>query len=313
MSLWYCSHCGELVPYSQLTGIIGQPTADEAVCDHCLELEERAMVQEQPTGIERAIVKEKSVSRERAAALNESKGTERADGLGTMLSSLVHIREDLQKIRIAESNRLSKKEQHVSEDLQVLHERIFGAIQGIEEEIDDEVRKVMIVHPTWPWLKQVRGVGPISSALVVAHIDIERAHSISALWRYAGYGLTDGKRDRPTPGQKLVYNKTLKTYVYRLITGCIRAGGNTDHPQQFDKIYRDAKHGYLTIRGPDSGVEEPWTLLHCELAARRKAAKLFLAMLWQVWREAEGLPLSEPYVAHAEGHDIIDPWEFVSQ
>ncbi len=52
-----------------------------------------------------------------------------------------------------------------------------------------------------------------------------------------------------------------------------------------------------------------------EAAARQKAAKLFLSHLWVVWREAEGLPTTDPYVIAKGGgeHDYIDPWTFVER
>jgi len=44
--------------------------------------------------------------------------------------------------------------------------------------------------------------------------------------------------------------------------------------------------------------------------ALRKMIKIFLQCLWLVWREAEGLPVSEPYVKSHLGHQhILTPWD----
>lgn len=53
---------------------------------------------------------------------------------------------------------------------------------------------------------------------------------------------------------------------------------------------------------------------HLHNMALRKMIKLFLAHLWMVWREAEGLPVSEPYVQEKLGHThIIGPWDMVDE
>jgi hypothetical protein len=47
---------------------------------------------------------------------------------------------------------------------------------------------------------------------------------------------------------------------------------------------------------------------HVHNRAIRKTAKIFLQHLWLVWREAEGLPVSKPWVEQFGGHvDIIPP------
>ena len=53
---------------------------------------------------------------------------------------------------------------------------------------------------------------------------------------------------------------------------------------------------------------------HVHNRALRKMIKLFLAHLWQVWRQAEGLPVPEPYALAELGHShYLDPWDFVDR
>ncbi len=55
---------------------------------------------------------------------------------------------------------------------------------------------------------------------------------------------------------------------------------------------------------------------HVHMQAMRKMIKLFLSHLWLVWREAEGLPITEPYAYSVLGHtkhDYIGPWEMVEK
>lgn len=48
---------------------------------------------------------------------------------------------------------------------------------------------------------------------------------------------------------------------------------------------------------------------HVHERALRKMVKLFLACLWLVWRQMEGLPITKPYAIDKLGHSsFIDPW-----
>jgi hypothetical protein len=195
------------------------------------------------------------------------------------------------------------------------HDYYAGRLLTLEEEIEEPVRTEMQQHTAWFWLKNIRGVAEVSAACVVGHIDIARPRHVSSLWRYAGYGVDPetGQRDRPTKGKKLVYNRKLKSMVYRLMTNQIRLNG------PYAQIYRNAKHTYLTTRGPDSGLDTKhpdfWSLKHCDEAARRKASKIFLSHLYQVWRTAEGLPTDSPWIMEhgRSGHALIDPFDFTGQ
>lgn len=275
------------------------------------------------------------------------------------LALLVMLRDQIQKIRIAESNRaaasarmitLSEKadefraegiegeslvealmavkvkgtltselvarhvigqEQNIEQEAArvQLHQGYTERLSGIESEIERSVKPFVQQHPAWFWLKEIKGVAETSAALVLGHIDISRAPTVSALWRFAGFAVIDGKSERPKAGQKNAYNSRLRTMVWRLISLQVRLAG------PYDKVYRAAKHTYLTTRGPGSGFADAngkeWTLAHCDMAARRKAAKLFLSHLWEVWREAEGLPTKRPFITEVEGHDYIDPYAFI--
>jgi len=53
---------------------------------------------------------------------------------------------------------------------------------------------------------------------------------------------------------------------------------------------------------------------HVHNMALRKMIKLFLACLWLVWRQAEGLPTRDPYPLANLGHTTkIDPWEMIDE
>jgi hypothetical protein len=180
--------------------------------------------------------------------------------------------------------------------------------QGMEDMADDEIKELVKDMPIVQEMVKVKGVGLLLAAQVVSMIDIERANSVSALWRYAGYGLIEkfddsgaslGKsREAPTKGEKLHYNKRLKVTCYLVATSFLRCNS------PYRLIYDQAKEYYDQAR-PE------WSKAHKHLAAMRKMTKIWLAAVWLYWRTLEGLPVREPYVQEKLAHEhIFKPEDF---
>jgi hypothetical protein len=170
--------------------------------------------------------------------------------------------------------------------------------EKLEADVDADIQRIVKDHPMFKQLKVVRGVGPMLAAKMLAMIDIERADSVSALWRYAGYAVIDGQRERPTKGEKLHYNVRLKSTIYLIATSFLKCGS------PYRRVYDDAKAYYQANR-PD------WTKAHIHAAAMRKMSKVFLSHVWSRWRMIENLPLRDLYVTERLGHKTyFSPEEF---
>jgi hypothetical protein len=140
-------------------------------------------------------------------------------------------------------------------------------------------------------------VGDILAAKVISMIDIQRADTVSALWRYAGYGVVNGEREKPTKGEALHYNKRLKTTCYLIGSSFLRSNS------PYRQIYDSSKEYYETNRD--------WTKLHRHHAAMRKMIKVWLSHLWEVWRTLEGLPVRNIYAEDKLGHNhYISPQDY---
>ena len=129
----------------------------------------------------------------------------------------------------------------------------------------------------------------MTAAKIISMIDIERAPHVSSLWRYAGYAVFDGEREKPTKGEKLHYNKRLKTACYLLGGSFLKS--NSPYRKEYDSARE-----YYDANRPE------WTKAHCHQAAMRKMIKLFLQHYWVVARTLEGLPVTMPYVHDKLGH-----------
>lgn len=236
-------------------------------------------------------------------------------GDGSALRALVDLRDKtLQKSRIAFSNRLSAVERgaDVMDADQVAILTKWGDLfDRLETEADHDIAAFVADMPIVERMVNVRGVGKLLAAKVVSMIDIRRADTVSALWRYAGYGVVEGERERPTKGEKLHYNSRLKTTCYLVGTSMLRANS------PYRRVYDAAREYYaVAVHVKDcppchAKAGDPLKDGHKHARATRKMVKVWLAHLWQVWRELEGLPTRELYAMEHQDHThYAEPKEF---
>jgi hypothetical protein len=260
------------------------------------------------------------------------------------LRHLTDTYSQVQKLRIANSNRsfasVEGEDETIPEGFVV---EIVEDLEALEKKIFRQMKRTVKHHPAWEWLDGVKGMGPTLSTKILGLIsDIEKFETISKLWSFSGYGLYDGKRQTPVKGEKLSYNRRLKTAVYLAGDSFIKSRSpyrdlydeakvyyrrvkqlepmdevlsldevpdreTPDGKKEWDKLIKEANKA--TGAKNDEAV---WSDGHVDNAARRKMVKVFLSHLWLVWREAEGLPVSGPYITeHDPKHThVIGPWKY---
>jgi len=220
----------------------------------------------------------------------------------TLLRALIDLRDrTLQKSRVAFGNRLSAVERGADEmgqGSQDLLTRWNDRFQFLEDELDKDIESLVEDVDIIRYAVAVKGIGPILAAKVISMVDIREADTVSALWRYAGYAVIDGQRERPTKGEKLLYNARLKTSCYLVGSSFLKSNS------PYRRVYDSAREYYAANR-PD------WTKGHQHNAAMRKMIKVWLSHLWEVWRKLEGLPVRDLYSQDKLGHNhYMSPQEF---
>ncbi|MCX6815612.1 MAG: hypothetical protein NT120_02050, partial [Candidatus Aenigmarchaeota archaeon] len=176
------------------------------------------------------------------------------------------------------------------------------------------------------WFSRVKGIGNENIAKVIGLIDIRKADTVSALWKFAGYHVVNGKAPkREKGGGKLEYNSRLRTMCWRVGTSLIKAKGKFYEYYLAEKqkyIHRFESEGFEIVAAAelpsDKGKRHETDKIisegHIHHMAFRKMMKLFLACLWEFWRVAEGLETRRLYVEEHLGHtDIIKPDEMVDR
>jgi hypothetical protein len=162
-------------------------------------------------------------------------------------------------------------------------------------------------------LMDVRGVGPVTAAGMLVYVDLAKADSASAVWKYVG--LHAASHERYTKGEAGGGNKTLRTILYN--TACTMMKDKTSpyrlvYDRTKDKLAASKK--IVKSRNTQGQlVEVAWKDAkpsHRHGAALRAIIKHFLADYWFVGREMAGLPTRSLYVEGQLGHSgIIKPDE----
>ncbi|MBA7647957.1 hypothetical protein ES703_55736 [subsurface metagenome] len=141
-----------------------------------------------------------------------------------------------------------------------------------------------------------------------------------------GFSVEDGVAPkRSKGGGKLSYNSQLRSMCWRLGSSLLRAKGKfyNYYLKEKDKYQQKYENQGIKIVSATSLPKsegkryEPSNMIsegHVHNQAMRKMIKLFLAGLWVIWREAEGLPITKPYAIDKLGHNsYIDPWEMTDR
>jgi hypothetical protein len=122
----------------------------------------------------------------------------------------------------------------------------------------------------------------------------------------------DGKREQPKSGEKLHYNRRLKSVCFLIADEFVkmRTPVYRDLYDQ-EKLRLRELHPEPVKREKAIGkITHDYTDAHIHAMALRKIVKVFLSHLWLKWRTAEGLTVSDPYaIAILKHADIIDPPE----
>lgn len=232
------------------------------------------------------------------------------------LRVLEDSRINAQRQRIQYGNRIKAIERGESKLPITVVQEYYDVFEAVEKRLVGDIGIIVREHEMWPWMDRVQGIGPGLAGCLLAHLDIERANTVSSFWKYAGLAVVIdengvGHSDRRVKGKKLGFNMELKRICLGLVAGSFLRSGSP-YRREYDEAkayYMETKVRVITTamradaKAAGLEIQEGWTLKHCDLAARRKMVKLFMSHLWQAWREVRGLPLPQPYAYSVLGHD----------
>ena len=175
-------------------------------------------------------------------------------------------------------------------------------------------------HPIGKRMRTIIGIGPVISAGFLAHIDITKANTAGAIWRFAGQDPTSTW----SKGEKRPHNASLKTLCWKLGESFVKFK-NHEHCF-YGRIYDQRKTEETTRNQAGEFAEQAELSLerkrykkttdaykcyiegklppaHIHARAKRYAVKMFLSHLHEVWYEHHHKkPAPAPYVMVHAGH-----------
>jgi hypothetical protein len=231
------------------------------------------------------------------------------------------------RIRAAGQVRAQKSSQEPCEVIEWFKTRSENLEKQVRLALDHYSRH----NPLGLWARSIVGIGPVISAGLLAHIDLEKAPTTGHIWAFAGLDPTKTWNK----GERRPWNASLKTLAWKIGESFVKV---SNHPDDvYGKVYAERKKfeiehteagkhaeiakGILTKRNynKDTDAYKAYIMgrlppAHLHARARRYAVKLFLAHYHDVGyrlilKKEPPLPYAIVHMGHA--HVIEAPnWPF---
>lgn len=198
--------------------------------------------------------------------------------------------------------------------------------------LEKQVQRALVAfsqgHPVGRWAESIVGIGPVLSAGLLAHIDIEKAPTVGHIWRFAGQDPTSIWEK----GQKRPWNAKLKVICWKIGESFVKVQAN--ERDYYGKIYVARKaqeierNEHFAFRdqaleiigrkkiGKDTDAYKNYSIgklppAHIHARAKRYAVHIFLAHWHHVAYEIHyQQPPPKPYIIeHSNGahNDYLGP------
>jgi transposase len=243
----------------------------------------------------------------------------------TQLKVLIDGREQIIKLMNSLNNRLLAAKRRTDEMDAITKEWIEEQVKETSSQLHKQNKRIdkfikSLNLPIVSAMNSVKGLGTTTMAYLLIYIDIKKADHASSLWSYVG--LDKPSHERYTKGESGGGNKTLRTVLWAWADSGIRTRSVYREVYDREKLKLENSMKFIKSRNTQGKlIECMWKdtkLCHRHGAGIRKMIKHFLADLWFVWREIEGLPTTPLYAEAVLGHTgIIRPeergWEVKSK
>lgn len=227
-----------------------------------------------------------------------------------LLALSADILDDLERVRIANENRLRQLTRTATDDDG--EERGFGLPENhpdvvrlaalvdslikAEGQATKNLERRMKQHPLGEWVKRTKGVGEKQAARLLASIGDpywntlhDRPRLVSELWAYCGYHVEGGAAVTRQRGKQANWSADAKMRAYLVSVSCIKVASSP-----YRMVYDEArvKHAEATHQqeckrcGPAGKPAQPGSALSAGHQHMRAIRAMSKALLTDLWREA---------------------------
>lgn len=185
---------------------------------------------------------------------------------------------DLQKLRVAQGNRVAAMERDgLPEEFVEFARDTLETLAKKEKALNAYLGRQVTRHPLAPWIKAQRGIGlPGFARLIGITGPLSRFSTVSKLWAYLGMHVVDGHAPKRRKGEKANWSPAGRVLCHQLGDSIVKMGKGGEYRAAYDAT----KARYEAER-PD------WTQAHRHNAASRYAVKSLLKAMWLAHRAYE--------------------------
>jgi hypothetical protein len=144
---------------------------------------------------------------------------------------LVDLYYQLQEYRKASANQVRSMEDEPHVALSFFADQMHTMEKSVAGALD----RYSAAQPLGQWARGIIGIGPVITAGLLAHIDMNKAPTAGCIWRFAGLDPTS-TWDK---GEKRPWNANLKTLCWKIGESFVKVSGN--EKSYYGKVYRDRK------------------------------------------------------------------------
>lgn len=231
---------------------------------------------------------------------------------------LVDTYYQIQEFRKATGNQIGSMKE--SEEPTELITWLFDNLKLLENQIKNALDVYTKNHPVGQWLQGITGIGPVISAGLLAHIDIEKAPTAGHIWSFAGLDPTK----KWEKGQLRPWNAKLKVLCWKIGQSFVKVSNNPK--DVYGKLYKERKEYEIARNeageyrqqaehilktkniGKDTDAYKHYSQgklppAHIQQRAERYAVKIFISHLHSYWYETHfGTEPPKPFAIAILGH-----------
>lgn len=200
------------------------------------------------------------------------------DQLHALLGHYARQLWDVQKLRIAQGNRIAAMERDELADTWIApaHTTMDG-LDALEKAIDRQLSGLVKQHPMADWIKGQRGIGlPGFARLLGITGSLDRFATVSKLWAYLGMHVVDGAAPKRKKGERANWSPQGRVLCHLIGESIVKVGKGGPYRAAYDR-----KKGEYEADRPD------WTQARRHNAAMRYAAKSLLKAMWIEWHQSK--------------------------
>ena len=186
----------------------------------------------------------------------------------------------------------------------------FSLLENEQQMVKYLEKRLEKIPVYYEFLKNIKGIGPLMSGVIISEFDITKAKYASSLWKYAGMdviitkdGEIMGRRKNKKCCEVIEYiakdgtKKERVSLTYNVFLKAKLLGVLAEEFIKLNSPYRMYYDNYKH-RLQNHPKHKEKTKLHIHNMAKRYMMKIFLIDLYKEWRKLSGLPV---YPSYAEG------------